>query len=195
MTVRDGVAVAAVVLALLAFLPEAAYAGPPERPDGRLTLDPIPELRAEVLRCEQEYARDKTDRYGAERLAEARARLAEAEGRLADAADEWWKVVANRQKRMKNALSRGSDVEVMICEGQLAEARCRLSEIESDWSLLASELQALVDCCKARLDMYSDGGGVGPLGPNAAKDYKLVSEALRNAERRLELIKKKLGPP
>jgi hypothetical protein len=45
------------VLVLLACIPERpALAGPPERPDGRLVLDPIPQLRAEVLRCEHEYA-------------------------------------------------------------------------------------------------------------------------------------------
>jgi hypothetical protein len=204
MAVRDWfAAAAAAVLVLLAFLSEgAALADPHERPSARMVLDRAFELRAEVRELEAEFARAKSDpekgKYLAVQLAEARAHLAEAEGRRFTAAEEWRKVIAHRTERM-HLLTSGkiccSPGEVVICRGQLAEARCQAADLEGDAALLAAELPKVIAGCKARIEMYRRLREAGAIAADDSKDERVAGEALRRAEERLDIVKKKLSQP
>jgi hypothetical protein len=174
-----------------------AVAGPPERPDGRIVLDPIPELRAEVLRCEQEYARDNADDR-AEKLAEARARLAEAEGRWVATVEEWEEVLFFRDERLHLIASgkicrKPRDIEIR--GGEMAQARCRIAEIKGDAAVLTAELPWVIAGYQAKLELYWGLGAVGALSPDDSKDQKAVGEALRMAKRRLGIVRRTLGQP
>jgi hypothetical protein len=191
------------VLLLLSFLAERpALAGPPERPSARMVLDRAFEIRAEVRELEQEFARAKSDPEKRQllvaQLAEARARIAEAEGRRFTAAEAWRKVIAHRTERMQ-LLTSGkiccSPGEVVICRGQLAEARCKVADLEGDATLLAAEIPKVIAGCKARIEMYRRLREVGAMAADDSKDEQVAGEALRRAEHRLELVSKKLGPP
>jgi hypothetical protein len=160
-------------------------------------LDPIPELRVEVLRSEREYACDNGyDR--AEKLAEARARLAEAEGRWVVAAKEWEEVLFFREERVRLIVSgkicrKPRDID--IHGGEMAQAQCRIAEIKGDAAVLAAELPWVIAGYQAKLEMYWGLGAVGSLSPDNVKDQKAVGEALRTAKRRLGIVRRTLGPP
>jgi hypothetical protein len=170
------------VLALLFLLPGPAHAGPPDHVSGRIVLDEVPELRAEVQQREKEFARAKSDPGKAEGLAEARGRLAEAEGLPETAAAEWRKVIAHRQtaltdlERLLKAGRLCSGVELIMQRGRLAEARYRLAEVEKDRPALAVELPKVIAFKETQLDLYKSLREARALGPEDAKEEKATPD-------------------
>jgi hypothetical protein len=167
-----------------------------------MVLDRAFELRAEVRELEAEFARAKSDpekrTWLAAQLAEARARLAELEGRRIAAAEEWRKVIAYRTERLQ-LLTSGkiccSPGEVVICRGQLAEARCKVADLESDPATVTAELPKAIAGYKARIEMCRRLREVGAMAADDSKDEQVAGEALRRAEERLDIVKKKLSQP
>ena len=90
------------LLALLSLLVSwpAVFPGSPAGPSGRLVLDEVPILEAEVRRLEKEVARDKSL---AGELDVARARMAAAQGRVGEARASWRKVIVAREERLARA--------------------------------------------------------------------------------------------
>jgi hypothetical protein len=193
---RGWFAAAAAVLVLLAFLAERpAYAGPPERVSSRLVLDPVPELRAAVRRLEQESAAVATDPGKVERLTEARALLAEAEGRLAAAVKAWRKVIAFRRdtyNRMRQCVV--SDNLLLPRRGKLAQAQCRLAEIEHDLSVLAAELPRVIAGYEEELTWLGEPEPTDARISVEVQERDLLTK-LRNARARLEAVRRTLEPP
>ena len=186
------------VLALLFLLPGPAHAGPPDHVSGRIVLDEVPELRAEVQQREKEFARAKSDPGKAEGLAEARGRLAEAEGLPETAAAEWRKVIAHRQtaltdlERLLKAGRLCSGVELIMQRGRLAEARYRLAEVEKDRPALAVELPKVIAYWEARLAAVRTLAKAGAIPPDEAEqDEKALLKELRQARQRLDAVKRR----
>jgi hypothetical protein len=190
------------VLVLLTFVAgRSAYADHAEGVSGRMVLDRALELRAELRELEEEFARRKPDREKAKwlaaQVAEARARLAELEGRPWAAVAEWKKVLAHRTERLEQMTSGKiccSPREGVICRGGVAEARCRIAEIERDWDLLAAELPKAIAGYKARVEMYQALREARAIDADDVKDEQVAREELRKAERRFDVVRKKLGP-
>jgi hypothetical protein len=126
-----------------------------------------------------------------------RARIAEAERRPGAAVIEWRKVITHRTERMQ--LMSGkiccSPGEVVICRGQLAEARCKVADLESDAATLTAELPKAIAGYKARIEMCRRLREAGAIAADASKDEQVAGEALRRAEQRLEAVRRTLGQP
>jgi hypothetical protein len=185
------------VLTLLFVLPGPAFAGPPDHVSGRIVFDEVPELRAKVQQREKESSSVKSDPARAEALAEARARLAEAEDRPEAAAAEWRKVVASRRtaladlERLMKAGRLCSGIELVMQRGRLADARYRLAEVEKDRPALAAELPKVIAYKEAQLDLYQSLREARALGPEDAKEERVIRRELTKARLRLDEVKKK----
>jgi hypothetical protein len=163
------------ILALLGLLvsDRPVLAGPPEQASGRMVLDEVPTLRDRVRRLERELA--KTDPTQAEDLAEARAGLAEAKGLMGTAAAEWRKVVASRRAKMadlERLLKAGRlcfPGELVLQRGRVAEARCKVAEVEGDRVALAAELPQAIAYYEAYLERLRRLMEVGAISSDEAK--------------------------
>jgi hypothetical protein len=185
------------LLALLSLLVSApaAFPGSPAGPSGRLVLDEVPILEAEVRRLEKEVARDKS--LAAE-LDVARARLAAAQGRVKEARAAWRKVIVAREEhlaRLETLFRKGllcNPSEITVCRGYVAEARCELAEVERDRATLERELPKVIDYWEARLAAVRTLAKVGAISPDdAEQDEKALLKELRQARQRLGAVKRR----
>jgi hypothetical protein len=172
----------------------AAFAGPPEGPSSRMVPDPVPELRAEVQRREREAARAPSDPSKAEDLCEARALLAAAEGRNGAAAAEWRKVIAYRDELKRLSMRLCSPSPPAILEGPVAEARCRLAEVERDRAALAAELPKVIASYQAQLDRVQRLREFSAVAAEPTAEEKDTRRRLREARVRLDALRLRSRP-
>jgi hypothetical protein len=85
--------------------------------------------------------------------------------------------------------------EFVICRGQLAEARCQVGDLEGDAATLTAELPKVIAGYKSRIEMYRRLREAAAIDADDVKDERAASTALQNAERRLEIVRRTLGPP
>lgn len=185
-------------LLLTVLIGQVVLAGPPEGPSGRMVLDEVPQLRAEVKRLERATARNKGDvvRHDdswAEDLELARARLATAEGRIDAARQQWKAVIASREERQARldvlAANGGYITERALLRGQIAQARCGLAEVERDRATLVRELPELIDGHKFLLDVFDIMHWMGDRRPEeTAEEEKAVRKELRKARAQLNAL-------
>jgi hypothetical protein len=192
------------ILALLGLLVpgRSVLASPPEKASVRVVPDDVPALRATVQRLERELALAKADPTQAEGLAAARARLAEAEGRMGTAASEWRKVLASRRAKMadlerllKTGRVCGSPLELVPQRGRVAEARCKLAEVEGDRAVLAAGLPEVIAYYGAYLERLQRLRQVGAISSDEAEEVERgLRRELGKARSRLKATREGLQP-
>jgi hypothetical protein len=159
-----------------------------------MVLDGVESLRATVQQLERQG--DKVSGY---ELIEARARLAEAEGRPGAAADEWKKLVTYHQERIaglkKLASQICSPIDFVEARGCLADARCKVADVERDWATLAAELPNVIAWYEKQLEIYERLRERGEWDTEFEEAEKYYRSKLSKAQTRLEIIRKKAGPP
>jgi hypothetical protein len=185
-------------LLLLLAVASSALAGPPEGPSARMVIDAVPELRAEVKRCEREVSRATTElekNMWQGELAEARANLAEAEGCLETAATEWRKVIACRERAVSWWLrqTRLEPPRLEVLLGSIALPRCRLAEIERKPDVLLRGLPRVITYYDWRLETIDTLRQQGAYETKQTQEERELHRRLRKAILRLDSVRNKLG--
>jgi hypothetical protein len=180
------------LLLLLISVP-ATPAGPPGGPSGRLVVDEAPALRAEIMRQARENPGQPAD-------ATTRARLAEAEGRRDEAAAVWNALIASTQaqyQQLVRLVKAGRDcslAEFVVAQGLVAEARCRLAELEQKPAVLVEELPQAIASYYAHLEMFDKLRSARAVDESEAREAeRRIWKDLRRARLRLDAARRKLG--